>query len=125
MTCRDIPHRQFRKPLRAIGKAIIGDDIAPLLDDLCRRIKHIRLKTQAGTYVLVDDGGSVYVLRAQAPANDKIVKREAARLVGLYANEQRPTFPDLERLRTDVVSAFFRVGFLTPAMIYAAAASEP
>jgi hypothetical protein len=114
-----IPHRQFTRPLRAIGQAILGEDIEPLVRDIARRIRAIRNLTQAGTYVLADGEGNVYVLQEIAPTTEKVVRREVAWRVGLYANEPRnPLFPDVERLRLDLLTTFFRVGFLKHGMIY-------
>ena len=113
------PQRAFAKRLRPIGRATVGESIDALVADLCQRIRNVRNITQAGTYVLADCEGQVYVLREQAATTAAMVREYADWLVGCYAAEwERPTFPDAERMRIDLVSALFRVGFLNAAAIY-------
>ncbi|MGH8171831.1 MAG: hypothetical protein ACREPX_01710 [Rhodanobacteraceae bacterium] len=126
MSTTDRPHRVFERSLRPIGQAVLGGDIEPLVQDIIRRIRHIRLKTQAGAYVLADEDGNVYILREQHPTTENTVRRALAKVVGLYASQPaRPTFPTAEQIKLDLIAQFLVVGFVKPAMIYDAVRMEP
>lgn len=114
MSCTHVPHRKPRTTLKPIGQAVIGEPLEELLADICRRIRGVRHRTQAGTYVLADAQGNVCVLQEIQPQNAALAQRAAAGLVGLYAGEARgPVFPDVERMRIDLIAALVRVGFIS------------
>ena len=111
--------RQFSRSLRPIGQAVLGADIEPLVRDVCRRIRAIRRDRVAGSFVLADADGYVYVLQDESMTTQDIVRREAALVVGFYASRPGQVyFPSDEDLRMDLIAHFFEVGFLKPEMIY-------
>lgn len=101
------PNRYFeRRSLVAVGR--IDDGLPELAQDLLRRIRHIRLKTQAGTYILSDSDRYVYVLREQATSAQDWVRRCPGMVVGLYA-ASAPVYPDAEQLRSDLIAFIERL----------------
>lgn len=109
------PQRCFQKALRSIGQGVPGVDIMPLALDLVRRIRGIRHRTQAGAYLLADEGGHVFLLAEGAATTRHLLATHVRLLVGLYAG---PVFPTPAELRDDLTAHWLEIGYLTPQRIY-------
>lgn len=116
--------RNFDRKLTAIGKAIPGIDIAPLCADLVRRIKHIRLKTQAGAYLLADSDGFVYVMREQSKLACTVTTKMRRLVVGLYASNV-PVFPSSAQVGSDLIQHFIDIGYITMPPLKATSLANP
>lgn len=102
--------RKYAPRFRAVGRAIPGTDIESLCNELVRRMRWIRHKTQAGTYVLADSEGYVYVLREQACFAERVATQLSRMIVGLYAT--RSIYPSSAQLCTDLVQHFVDIDFI-------------
>lgn len=115
------PHRRFVGSLTPIGRVDPCDDMTPLLQTILNRIQRYRHQTVAGTFVLGDEEGNVYVLAEGANTTAALVDKHMAWYVGSYACGDAPVFPTLQDLLDDLRCHFAN---LVPGMVYAAIRSE-
>lgn len=103
--------RKFAPRFRAVGRAVPGHDIEPLCNELLRRIRWIWRKTQAGTYILADSEGYVYVLHEQSCFTERAVKQLQRMVVGRYAC-RLGVCPTPAQLCADLIEYFSNTGFI-------------
>lgn len=97
------------------------DDMTPLLQAILTRIKRHRHQTVAGTFVLGDEQGNVYVLAEGANTTATLVDAHMGWYVGSYARGDKPTLPTVQDLLDDLRAHFAQ---LAPWMLYASIRSE-
>lgn len=97
------------------------DDMTPLVQTILTRIQRYRHQTVAGSFVLGDEEGNVYVLAEGANTTASLVDAHMAWYVGSYARGDKPVFPTVQDLLDDLRAHFAQ---LLPAMVYAAIRSE-
>lgn len=106
--------RSSIKSLTAFGRAVAGEDVTPLCRRLIKRIRNNRNVTQAGSYLLGDSEGYIYILSETCVDAVYVLDRLAKMQIGLYLN------PSLDDLRDDLLQHFVDVGYVTELDIYAA-----
>lgn len=111
------PHRRFAGSLTPIGRMDPCDDMTPLVQTILTRIERYRHQMVAGTFVLGDEEGNVYVLAEGANTTAALVDAHMAWYVGSYARGDKPIFPTVQDLLDDLREHFAN---LVPAMLYAA-----
>lgn len=100
--------RAFVARMRAIGQAIPGCDIGPLVVELLRRIHRMRRNGSGnGAYLFGDSEGYVYLLRADSGVTDRMVSELPRMVVGLYLSVTP------EQLAEDLTAHFVSVGYVT------------
>lgn len=115
------PHRRFVGSLTPIGRMDPCDDMTPLLQTILNRIQRYRHQMVAGTFVLGDEDGNVYVLAEGANTTAALVDAHMAWYVGSYARGDVPVFPTLQDLLDDLRAHFAQ---LVPALLYDAIRRE-
>lgn len=119
MSTAGVAFREFTMPTRPIGRAIVGERLDPLIEAIRACIRRIRLDREMGSHVFADQEGWVYVVAEQSASATTLLRECSALHVGLYAHQfQRVAWPTPHELFIDLVSHFFNLGFLTPAMFY-------
>lgn len=96
------PQHYSRRRLRAVctvDEAGIPGTAAAVV----KRIQRNRRTSSAGSYVLVDDEGRVYVVPEAAAWAEAMVNRHAGWLVGRYASGARVVFPDARDIEGDIL----------------------
>lgn len=96
------PHRRFTGTLTPIGRIDAHQDMIQLLQTILERITRYRHQTVAGTFVLGDDEGNVYVLAEGANTTAQLVRQHTAWYVGSYGCGDRPIFPSAQDLLDDL-----------------------
>lgn len=100
------PHRRFVGSLTPIGRMVPCDDMTPLLQTILTRIQRYRHQMVAGTFVLGDEEGNVYVLAEGANTTAALVDKHMAWYVGSYARGNAPMIPTLQDLADDLCAHF-------------------
>ena len=111
------PHRRFVGSLTPIGRMDPCDDMTPLAQTILTRIERYRHQMVAGTFVLGDEEGNVYVLAEGAGTTATLVEAHMAWYVGSYARGDKPVFPSAQDILDDLRAHFVE---LVPALLYAA-----
>lgn len=109
------PHRRFVGSLTPIGRVDPCEDMTPLAQTILTRIERYRHQMVAGTFVLGDEDGNVYVLAEGANTTAGLVDAHMDWYVGSYARGDKPVFPTAAEILDDLRAHFAN---LVPAMVY-------
>lgn len=100
-------HRQFERGMRPIGQFNHDDgDMTTLAKSILRRIRKNRHTTGAGSYLLGDEDGHVYVVAEGNSTGLGFVNRHESWHIGRYCAGLRGTLPVLEQLVGDLQEHF-------------------
>lgn len=77
------PQHYGRQQLRALGLLSVSG-AAVIAAAVVARVLRNRRNTSAGSYVLVDEAGRVFVLAEAAASTEAVVRRHEGWLIGLY-----------------------------------------
>ena len=99
-------HRQVNRDFRSIGQFTEEGDMYPLVTLILRRIRKNRHVTGAGSYLLGDELGAVYVVPEGNSTGMGFVKRNEGWTVGRYGAGLRGELPMLEQLIGDLQEHF-------------------
>jgi hypothetical protein len=115
MSTANCPHRQFSRVMRPIGTVQVGVDIAPIVDDICRRIRRMR----GGGHLLADRSGNVFVLADCDSKTAHALRAHTSHVVAGYVckGEGKPVL-DVERVRMDLIGHLCRIGIVNIEAIY-------
>ncbi|MGA0588083.1 hypothetical protein ACO2Q2_13280 [Dyella sp. KRB-257] len=83
--------------------------MTPLLQIIAARIARYRHQTVAGTFVLGDEQGNVYVLAEGANCTASLVSQHMDWYVGSYGCGDKPIFPTVEDLLDDLRAHFAEI----------------
>lgn len=107
--------RAFANRMRAIGQAIPGTDISPLITEILRRMRWMgRNGGGNGSYLMADSEGYVYLLRADSGVCERMVNELWRMVVGRYACVSD------EQIREDLISHLVDIGYIKETAIYQA-----
>lgn len=104
-----------------MGRVDPCNDMTQLAQTILIRIRRNRHQTVAGSYLLGDADGNVYVLAEGAGTTEALVAEHEAWLVGRYAAGSAVVFPLAVDLVDDLRDHYAN---LVPAMVYEAIRSE-
>jgi hypothetical protein len=99
-------HRQFERGMRPIGQFNHEGDMEPLAKSILRRMRKNRHNTGAGSYLLGDEVGQVYVVAEGGSTGMGFVNRHEPWHVGRYCAGLRGMLPALEQLIGDLQEHF-------------------
>lgn len=117
------PHRRFAGTLTPIGRVDPCEDMTPLAQTILRRIQRYRHQTVAGSFLLGDEDGHVYVLAEGAGTTAALLETHRAWWFGQYAqgDGDQLVFPSVQDILDDLRCHFAN---LVPAMVYEVIRSE-
>lgn len=99
-------HRQFERGPRPIGQFTHDDDMTNLAKSILRRMRKNRHNTGAGSYLLGDEVGRVYVVAEGSSTGMNFVNRCESWHVGRYCAGLRGALPMLDQLIGDLEEHF-------------------
>lgn len=100
-------HRQFDRGMRPIGQFNHDDgDMTNLVKSILRRMRKNRHNTGAGSYLLGDEAGRVYVVAEGGSTGMNFINRHESWHIGRYAAGLRGAFPVAEQLIGDLQEHF-------------------
>ncbi len=99
-------HRQFERGMRPIGQFNHEGDMETLAKSILRRMRKNRHTTGAGSYLLGDEDGQVYVVAEGGSTGLGFVNRHEAWHIGRYCAGLRGALPVVEQLIGDLQEHF-------------------
>ena len=99
-------HRQLERDVRPIGLFTEEEDMSSLVKSILRRMRKNRHVTGAGSYLLGDECGKVYVVAEGNSTGMGFVKRHENWTVGRYGAGICGELPMLEQLIGDLQEHF-------------------
>lgn len=99
-------HRQFERGMRPIGQFNHEGDMDTLAKSILRRMRKNRHTTGAGSYLLGDEAGQVYVVAEGGSTGMGFVNRHESWHIGRYCAGLRGALPIVEQLIGDLQEHF-------------------